>query len=173
MQGVFNGTASKTGTTNGRQWTVYNVNINGQSYGLGYTTQLTQGINPGDTVEFTVKENPKRAGFFNIETLTKAIPAPVATNTQTGSGALKSGVDYSSVDRRAALEVAANLVVARFNHPAAKQVKSLVDYLKETVALADHFTRFIQTGVVEVLKPEEVKKVEEAVAEPDVNDLVG
>jgi transcriptional regulator GlxA family with amidase domain len=85
------------------------------------------------------------------------------------SGVPSRAEQFITVDRREALRIASELVVARINHPNGPQsTPQLARMLAEVSALADHLVSYIQTGVTEPLSAEEVQKLREVVMSTEV-----
>lgn len=164
LKGIFEGYTSAQRNTPKGTSTAYTITISGKKIGAGFSNKLFKDLPSGTPVEYTIKQN---GNFINLESLqavpgtpTGTVPAQKGEFVSSGPTPTGSSVQVQIV-RQNALSHASALVIAQaFNLDKKPTLKKMVE---NTVAFADHFVRYIETGKVEVLNEEVAKKLEEAV----------
>lgn len=166
LKGIFEGYTSAqrnkkdgSGTT-----TTYTVSISGKKIGAGFHNKTFKDIAPGTPVEYNIFQ---KGEYINLEwikavpgTPTGLVPAQKGEFVSSGPTPIGSSVQEQIV-RQNALSHATALVIAQAGNLDKKP--TLKKMVENTVAFADHFKRYIETGKVEVLNEEVAKKLEEAV----------
>lgn len=169
--GKFEGFATHNGIgRNKKAYTLYSAIVDGTKLSLGFDNALFSEIPTGQPVSVTVSKDPK--GYWQVESVEKLdkLPETATQSSPVGvphsmSGPVPGKVDYSQVDRREALQIAASIVNATCDSPHAKRSVSDAVRVNRVVAWADHFVRYIQTGRLDPVDLEAVKKLEEAIKE--------
>lgn len=163
LKGTFEGFTSAERKTARGMSIAYTVIISGKKIGAGFSNKLFKDMAPGTPVEYTVQQN---GNFINLDSL-QAIPgghvqAPAQKGSVSPSPAAPTGSTVQvQIVRQNALSHASALVIAQAANLEKKP--TLKKMVENTVAFADHFVRYIETGKVEVLNEDVAKKLEEAV----------
>jgi hypothetical protein len=174
MQGTFQGSVQTTSPTTGKVY--HKVTIDGKSYNV--FKNLAAGLIPGQQVEYGTSQNGQYTNLTSLVAVGNTAPVPQTVpvvapaipflTTPAPTVLVPSngnGKDtYITVDRREALRIASELVIARISAPnGPKQTPQLARMLAEVTALADHLVAYVQTGTAEPLSAEEVAKLKEVV----------
>jgi hypothetical protein len=171
VTGIFEGVEKKSAKDLGKtgKWTLYTALVSGKKYGLGFDGKLVEDMPTGQPVKVQIEKNDK--GYWQLISIEKIDELPVSPQTPVSAavghstGSNTGGVDYSQVDRREALKVACEVVNATFNSPHAKKNLNDAGRVNRIVAWADHFVKYIQTGSIDPVNADLVKKLEEAYKE--------
>lgn len=169
--GIFQGSESVMRNTKNGMVPAYTVIIDGKKISAGFQSKAFSGIPAGSKVEFITEKNAQ--GYVKLKTIAQ-IPNDTS-NTGLSTPSVSPMVDAPHITepakqfvvqketiRRSALEIAERMVSQQANS-LEKMRPSLVKRAQLTVAYADHFVKYIETGVVEPLNDDVVTKIKEAV----------
>jgi len=160
VYGKYEGVETRTGNTNGRNWTMYSLLINGRKIGIGFNNKIVADVPVGQNVKLGVSKDAK--GYWKVDTIEKVDTLPVESQTEVSrpvQGPGRPEVQLQIV-RQTAIKVAADVVNATYAD-GARKIKA-VARIQQTVVLADHLVAYILTGNIDPLNEEQVKKFEEA-----------
>jgi len=169
IYGKFNGTDSKSGTTNGRNWTMYSAIFDTRKVGIGFDKKIVADIPVGQGCKVAVVKDAK--GYWKVESIEKCDNLPVQTPATTAGGAdvpvqggQRTEVQLQIV-RQTAVKVAADIVNSVYSSPDAKQKLNDLKRVNRVVVLADHLTNYVLRGTVDPINEEGVKKLVEALVD--------
>lgn len=173
LQGVYEKLQAINGTSkNGKDWTAYNVFIDGKKFGLGFDCNLVTGIPEGVPVKYSVSQDDR--GYWKIDSI-EALPqgtvlAPKAAEGSGGAVQASFTLSQEQSLRQNCYHEASKLVLKHIEFAIGlgnlKTTPQLGVLEKRIIAFADEIGTYVRTG--KAVLPDDLAaiKVAQAVAPP-------